>query len=327
MPEMICRICGNSENNKEFQIREMMFGFRDLFTYLECSECGCLQIAEIPTNMDKYYPSNYYSFHPMSASSLPERFLVRSRDRQVLFHTGFVGKLLSKRYPNHSLELISKTGIDYRSRILDVGCGSGGLLFFLRNAGMRSLMGIDAYLSEEVIEGEFNILRKNIGDLSNDQEFDLIMFNHSLEHIPEQLETLRKVYHMLARNGVCLVAMPLKTEYVWNLYGVNWVEIDAPRHFFVHTMRSFAILAEEAGFVIDDVIFDSTEFQFWGSEQYKNDIPLEADNSWRRNQKKSMFSRNKMREFKRMAEELNKAKLGDQATFYLVRDTHARHYG
>lgn len=35
---MICEICGNSENNKAFQIREMMFDFRDEFTYFECSE-------------------------------------------------------------------------------------------------------------------------------------------------------------------------------------------------------------------------------------------------------------------------------------------------
>ena len=92
-------------------------------------------------------------------------------------------------------------------------------------------------------------------------------------------------------------------------------------------MRSFALLAEEAGFVINDVIFDSTEFQFWGSEQYKNDVPLEAENSWPKNHKKSMFSRNQMKEFKKMAEELNKAKQGDRATLYLVRNTNARHYG
>ena len=55
---MICKICSNYENNKEFKIREMMFGFRDEFTYFECSKCGCLQIAKIPKNVEKYYPLN-----------------------------------------------------------------------------------------------------------------------------------------------------------------------------------------------------------------------------------------------------------------------------
>ena len=44
------------------KIKEMIFGFRDEFTYFECSKCGCLQIMQIPRNMGKYYPSNYYSF-------------------------------------------------------------------------------------------------------------------------------------------------------------------------------------------------------------------------------------------------------------------------
>jgi len=59
---MICKICNNSENNKEFRVKEMMFGVGDQFTYFECSKCGCLQIAEILKNMGKYYPANYYSF-------------------------------------------------------------------------------------------------------------------------------------------------------------------------------------------------------------------------------------------------------------------------
>lgn len=31
----------------------------DEFDYFECSNCGCLQIKEIPENIGKYYPDNY----------------------------------------------------------------------------------------------------------------------------------------------------------------------------------------------------------------------------------------------------------------------------
>jgi hypothetical protein len=50
MTKMICRICTNAENNREFRVREIMFGFRDEVSYFECSRCGCLQIAEIPNS-------------------------------------------------------------------------------------------------------------------------------------------------------------------------------------------------------------------------------------------------------------------------------------
>jgi len=149
---MICSICANSENNKEFQIREMYFGFRDEFTYFECSRCGCLQIAEIPANMERYYPPNYYSLKENAPGNFMTRFLVASRDRYVLFHKGLLGKLLCRRYPNDDLKPIGKAGINLNSRILDVGCGSGGPLFFLRNLGVKHLVGIDPYLSHETME-------------------------------------------------------------------------------------------------------------------------------------------------------------------------------
>ena len=61
--KMICKVCTNSENNEEYRIREMMFGFGDEFTYFECLKCGCLQIRDIPGSMEKYYPANYLSSH------------------------------------------------------------------------------------------------------------------------------------------------------------------------------------------------------------------------------------------------------------------------
>jgi len=57
--------------------------------------------------------------------------------------------------------------------------------------------------------------------------------------------------------------------------------------------------------VIQDVIFDSTEFQFWGSKQYKRDIPLMAENSYSVDPKKSIFIKKQMKESKKMAKELN----------------------
>lgn len=156
--------------------------------------------------------------------------------------------------------------------------------------------------------------------MPDSQKFKLIIFNHLLEHIPDQLETLAKVTEILSEDGICFIRMPIKTEYIWNRYGVNWVQIDAPRHFFLHTLRSFELLAKKSDLVIQDVIFDSTEFQFWGSEQYQREIPLEAENSYSVKPKKSIFTSKQINKFRKIAEELNKKNQGDQAAFYLVRN-------
>ena len=58
MPQ--CKICGNSENNKTLLAQERMFGFGSEFEYLECSNCGCIQLLNIPPDMAKYYPQDQY---------------------------------------------------------------------------------------------------------------------------------------------------------------------------------------------------------------------------------------------------------------------------
>jgi len=48
-----CKICQNAQDNRFHTAREMSFGLRDQFIYLECGHCGCVQIVEIPSDMQK----------------------------------------------------------------------------------------------------------------------------------------------------------------------------------------------------------------------------------------------------------------------------------
>jgi len=317
---MICKICGNSENNKELKLKEMMFGFRDEFTYFECSKCGCLQIVEIPRNIGKYYPSNYYSFKKADKSrNFLKQILRGKRDKYTLFRKGLVGKIISKKYPHLLFDMISRMEVNYNSKILDVGCGSGNFLYSLNKIGFKNLIGVDPYLRENVKEEGVEIYNKSIHKLPNIKKYDLIISNHSFEHIANQLEFLLKVSKILSRDGTCFIRMPIKTDYIWNRYGVNWVQIDAPRHFFLHTLKSFELLVKKSGLSVQDIVFDSTEFQFWGSEQYKKNIPLLAENSYSKNPDKSIFTKKEIEKFKKRAKELNIRKQGDQAAFFLTK--------
>jgi SAM-dependent methyltransferase len=315
---MVCRICGNSQNNRALRVKEMMFGFRDEFNYSECSACGCLQIAEVPENIDRYYPSGYYSFQQAAPDSAIRRFARIRRDRYTLFGTGAVGKMLSKRYRNTTLEVLGAKRPKQEARILDVGCGSGGFLRTLGDLGFKNLFGVDPYISDDMAAGPIRIFKKTILDLPNSDGFDFIFFNHSLEHIWNQEETLSRASRLLAPKGICIVRMPLKTETIWSLYGTDWMQIDAPRHFYVHTIPSFRHLSQQAGLVLHDTVFDSTERQFWGSEQYQKDISLLAENSYDVNPKKSIFTAVQIKQFRQKASELNRTGQGDQAAFCLM---------
>lgn len=298
----------------------MMYGLGEEFAYFECSECGCLQIAEIPDNIERFYPYGYLSsFTPKLAEEPGWLYKSTRPDRYAMFHSNFIAQVLRKRYLYGMLERIAEIGVSPGSKVLDVGCGSGVLLHSLYNLGFSELVGIDPHVVEEVDKPGPVILKKVIHDLPDTKQFNVITFKHSFEHIPYQLETLKCLSNLLVQNGCCLISMPIKSEYIWDKYGIYWVQIDAPRHFFIHTVTSFEILVRNAGLKIRRVVFDSNELQFWGSEQYKRDIPLEDKISYVKDPANSVFTPDQISSFRKMAKRLNKRKSGDQATFYLER--------
>jgi 2-polyprenyl-3-methyl-5-hydroxy-6-metoxy-1,4-benzoquinol methylase len=298
----------------------MMFGLDESFDYLECSKCGCLQIKEIPQDMGKYYPyKNYYSFEKNNLNFLKNKMTTKIYE-YYLFRNSFLGKILSKYYPNDFFSILGDLKLNRNSKILDVGCGSGEFLYSLNELNFKKLLGIDPYLTKEVHGKKMSIIKKNINQLSKNKKFDFIFFKHSFEHIANPLETLNQVENHMCKNGKCIISIPLKTNYIWNTYGVNWVQIDAPRHLFLYTEKSFKVLLDKTTLKLQKKVFNSNEFQFWGSEQYKNKIYLESFISYKNNPKKSIFSKKQIERFKTKARELNKNEEGDQAIFILELD-------
>jgi len=313
-----CRICFNEKDNKVYHIQEKMFGSYEKFEYFQCSMCGCLQIKDVPENMSKYYPSNYYSFSIISNSkkNVLKNFIINSRNKFAVTGKGLIGELLYKIKPNEKLRFLSECKLDCNTRILDVGCGSGIWIHQLAEMGFRNVFGIDPYIEKDMeYPNGLKIFKKSIFEMS--EEFDVIVFNHSFEHIYEQYETLQKTSELLGKNGTCIIRIPTVSSYSWNNYKENWVQADAPRHFFLHSVESLNTLSGKVNFKVKKIVYDSTEFQFWGSEQYIKNISLISDKSYIVNPGNSIFSVEQIEDFKNKAQDLNNTNYGDQASFYL----------
>lgn len=313
---MKCRICGNQSNNTTYVVREMMFGLKDSFRYFQCSRCRCLQIEDFPRDMSRYYPKNYYSFlsDPRSKyRSAVRGMLRRLRDHYTIFGRGLLGYAANRAFPHGKMSALSKANVTKRSKILDVGCGTGWRLYSLKEIGFENLLGIDPFLDDDIIyDNGLNILKKSIHDLR--EKFDLIMYNHSFEHIKDPHVELKAVFDLLHKGGECMIRVPTVSSYAWEHYREHWVQLDAPRHYFLHSAKSMELLAKFCGLDVRNVTYDSTKSQFQGSELYKRGIPMVSAKG---NEK--FFTRAQLRSWKNQADRLNSEKRGDQAVFYLMK--------
>ena len=171
----------------------------------------------------------------------------------------------------------------------------------------------DCVLPNEGMNGNGVKIRKcGLDDLTG-EKFDVVMFHHSLEHVADPKGTLQTAPRLLAPRGKCLVRLPV-VAYAWEKYGTNWVELDPPRHMWVPTQIAMRVLAESAGLKVERVEYDSTEFQFWGSELCRRDVPLRDVGP--RNLGR-FFHKAEIARFREGAAELNRGGRRDAAVFLL----------
>jgi 2-polyprenyl-3-methyl-5-hydroxy-6-metoxy-1,4-benzoquinol methylase len=291
---------------KRFAAREMMFGMRDVFEYGECTGCGAVQLCELPTDMARYYPSDYYAFASERRTGL-RMFVRRTRHRLTQGRTDVLARLAQRLKPHPAVAWIRRTGMRKDSRVLDVGSGDGHLLLDLHEAGFRHLTGVDAYVADTVEPAPgVRVVKGSIGDMQ--PSYDVLIFRHSLEHMPNQRETMAHAARLMAEDGWCVIAVPTISSYAWEHYGSDWVQLDAPRHIVLHSIESLRLLGKGAGLRLVAVEHDSTAFQLMGSELYRRDVPL--------TELGHAFSRAERRRYSRMARQLNAEGRGDQAVFY-----------
>lgn len=275
--ESQCRVCKAIRNNKHYILREMMYGTNDEFEYFLCGECDSIQIVQVPDDLGKYYSENYYSF-------------------------GASVESFSGRKP-----------VYMEQSCLDVGCGSGKWLLEMAEKGYGNLYGCDPFVEAHIRYGD-NVLIKKCDISQMDGQYDLIRFGDSFEHMDNPEETLEHAKRLLKANGEIAISMPIFPNAAFDTFGVNWYQLDPPRHLIVHSVKGMRYLCDKVGLKIDCIEYDSLWGQFGISYLCQLGIPM------RYHAKEivdKVFTKEDVEYFEEMTREVNQKQYGDHARFII----------
>lgn len=325
-----CRICGGVSAHT-YVAHEMMLGLGTGHPYDQCGACGTLQLADVPSDLSRYYdPDLYYSLADRVFEPKRGRLRAWIGNRGDLAHIfdehGIFGMLARARRNPVAERLKSFVGESpvrsWNAAILDVGCGSGALARELADHGFRYVEGIDPFMPDHHVSPETipKLRRAAATDLvSESQRFDLVMLTHVLEHVPDPIATLQAVASLLSPAGVCRIEVPVTDCDAHDEYGACWVELDAPRHLHIPSRRAIVLLAARAGLEIYRSHPAGSGFEFWGSEMYRRELTLVDPQRRTYRAPQDLFSDEELRAFEARAARAAARGRSGRERFYLRR--------
>lgn len=131
-------------------------------------------------------------------------------------------------------------------KVLDFGCGGGWILRHLKCA---------IKVGVELNENAHSFCRENGVDVKRTldevkiQDFDVVISNHCLEHVPYPIGALREIRDKLRPGGSVILVLPLDD---WRVQK-DFTGKDIDHHLYTWTPRLLANTLVEAGFTVKSV--------------------------------------------------------------------------
>ncbi|MDP2709983.1 MAG: class I SAM-dependent methyltransferase [Solirubrobacteraceae bacterium] len=216
-----CRICGSAGDLRLTTTDRNRSIGAERFDYRSCRACGTLYLAEVPADLARYYPPDYYPIGAEHETNESERAKVALLQR---FVSG--------------------------GALLEIGPGAGG---FAAEA-LRSGFGVRAIEMDEracdhlrAIGAQAVHSAEPHRALAEMAPARAIVLWHVFEHLAEPLALLRAAAATLEPGGVLLIAVPNPAAFALRVLGARWPHVDAPRHLQLVPAATLVRLAGEVG--------------------------------------------------------------------------------
>lgn len=181
-PDFACRLCGGRDLHLYYTL-----GNDGQFRYYKCRCCSLVNY-DLSGGIDQaQYTTIFYD--PVDAGEK------KNLDKDQSF-----------RFIQENLET---TG-----RLLDIGCGTGRLLYLAKQAGWQAKgLELSADMAEfvqqrvgvEVQVADFMEMEPDPNDLG---QYDLVVLRHVIEHLPDSILAMSKIGRLMKPDGYLLLEMP-----------------------------------------------------------------------------------------------------------------------
>ena len=228
-------ICGKISVFRPFisYKRETVFGNFNGIIIAKCVNCGILKTVKFPAKFN------------------PKKSRIGMYEKQ---------KLLFK---NLFKPVVKSVGKYFKKGgVLDVGCSSGLLLGLLRKKGYE-IRGIEpdktAYQSAKKTFGK-RIFHGTLAEYLKTRakrKFDIIIYNHVLEHISDINTEIQLVRKILKHKGLLVIGVPNTDNIIFKLRKKYWeplMPLEHIWHFSSHYLTGFL---KRQGFTIKKVYYDN----------------------------------------------------------------------
>tara|TARA_Y100000389_G_C17380672_1_gene474221 strand:+ start:357 stop:1106 length:750 start_codon:yes stop_codon:yes gene_type:complete len=136
-------------------------------------------------------------------------------------------------------------------KILDFGCGLGWILSYLDEKWDKHGLEVSQFASSHA--GKFGKIFNGFFESYDEKNFDVIIMNHVIEHVPDPIKTIKKVKKILNKDGVLIIATPDFDSAAARRYGSKFRLLHDPTHISLFTLDSMHRFLRDHDFFISKV--------------------------------------------------------------------------
>jgi len=239
--EATCPLCGGhaefafrvGDRNREITDRR--------FEYRRCVSCRTLFLADVPSDLARYYPEDYYGLPSLDVldraadGEAPKLALIRAHaDGGRLVEIGAAFGIFAR--------AAQRAGFEVTALEMDARCCRY----------LEEVVGVDAI--------ETDAPQAVLDDLGPAR---VITLWHVLEHLPRPWDVLAAGARCLEPGGVLAIAMPNPASLQFRVLGARWAHVDAPRHLFLIPFEALRARADALGLRLAEVVTSDPAGRYW----------------------------------------------------------------